>query len=654
MSTTLTRRAAAMAFAATMTIPLAQTATAAPAEPANPTATQTASQQIAYQVGTGLYIANRDGSSPRYVDGASGRPAWSPDGSRYVYNRFDCYYEPPCDGRLLSRRSDDSDLFAVVDFASRESAKMPAWTADGRRIISSGHVDCDRQHGCARIRVMHADGSEPRNLFPPDGDHLDTAPTVAPDGTVVFTRDGTQLWRYAPGDPGPTLLVDGDADRPVTGAAFAPGGHQLAYAARDADTSDTHIWVARQDGSDAVQLTHAGGTATEPAWAPDGRTIAFTYTPDQDTPTSIKEVDMASGALTTLVQRGASVAWQPGRRDAVDRAWGDDHVETAIATSRYSYFEFESLPPKRPAYAVVLTRDDLYYDALVGSAFAAANQAPLLVTNRDTLDPRVAAEIERVISFGWGPVYLLGGEQALSPRIADRLTELGVQVERIAGETHFDTALEINRRLVEGGARPRTAIVTTGTDFPDALAAGAAAGANPDTVIVLTDGWRMPASSAAYLDALNPDPTDEDGTAIVTAGGPGDHALRTAYRDGQLPSWSNLEYARLVGDTAPDTAVRVAEHFFAAPPTAAVATSRNWYDALSGGAMVAVKGGPLLITPPDRLHAAVRRYLSVNSGSLARTAMLGGPVALPASLVAPIGDAIVVPGRWDYADIHVS
>jgi hypothetical protein len=157
----------------------------------------------------------------------------------------------------------------------------------------------------------------------------------------------------------------------------------------------------------------------------------------------------------------------------------------------------------------------------------------------------------------------------------------------------------------------------------------------------------MPAQSAAYLNQLNPDPVS--GTAIVTGGGPGDRALIGAFQAGQLPSWpANIRYFPLVGPNEKDTALMLADFFFDAPPIAAVATNRTWFDALTGGAMVGFDGGPLLITDPTTLYPGVSNYLSRNSGNIFTAVMLGGPVALSDALKSPLGEAISLPGQWDF------
>lgn len=45
-------------------------------------------------------------------------------------------------------------------------------------------------------------------------------------------------------------------------------------------------------------------------------------------------------------------------------------------------------------------------------------------------------------------------------------------------------------------------------------------------------------------------------------------------------------------------------------------------------------------------------YLSTNAGNTQIAAMLGGPVALPDSMIEPLGEAISLPDRWNYTSVQ--
>jgi len=106
------------------------------------------------------------------------------------------------------------------------------------------------------------------------------------------------------------------------------------------------------------------------------------------------------------------------------RLAGVDRIATAIAASRSLWGVAGS---GRGAESVVIVRDDAFPDALAAVPLAAAERAPLLLTGSAGLDPRVSAEISRLLAPG-ATVYVVGGSNALSPEVSDGLSAAGYDV----------------------------------------------------------------------------------------------------------------------------------------------------------------------------------------------------------------------------------
>lgn len=282
----------------------------------------------------------------------------------------------------------------------------------------------------------------------------------------------------------------------------------------------------------------------------------------------------------------------------VGRVAGTDRVATAVAVSRASV-------PARQAGVVVLARADGFADGLAGGPLAAAENGPLLLTGRDRLDLRVEAELSRVLPEG-GEVVLLGGPAALKSAVEDRVAELGYRPVRVMGTDRYGTAVSIARRLGE----PNVVLLASGTDFPDALSAAAAA-ATVKGAVLLTADDQLPAPTRGYLE-------ERPEIQRIAVGGPA-----AAAAPGSVPLLGPDRYA---------TAVAIARRFHQAPSTVGVASGTTFPDALAAAPDSAGRRGPLLLSPSDGLPEVVEAYLREVAQTLADTAqpvrIYGGEKAL--------------------------
>jgi putative cell wall-binding protein len=285
---------------------------------------------------------------------------------------------------------------------------------------------------------------------------------------------------------------------------------------------------------------------------------------------------------------------------------GSDRFATAVAASNLQF------PVAGGAGAVVLARADDYPDALVGAALAAARGAPLLFTSGSVLNAATQSEIQRVLAAG-RTVYLLGGTNAIPASVATTLSSLGYVVTRYAGTDRYGTALAVANAL----GNPTTVLLATGTNFPDALAAGPAA-AHVAGVVLLTAGPVLTPSVAAYL-------SSHPGR-VYAIGGPAASA--------------DLAATPLIGSDRYGTAVAVATAFFTAPATIGVASGVTFADALAGGSLLARSAGPLLLSDPSVLSAATSTYLTGVKATVNAAFVLGGPSALSSAVQVEVGAAL--------------
>ena len=414
--------------------------------------------------------------------------------------------------------------------------------------------------------------------------------------------------------PDAEVIVVGDEREVSAGAADAAGADRRIAGADPAETAAmvAELWPSDVEGATLVGPTPeealargvAGGTLLQPV-------LYCAAEPSDATRAALagRAPVFALGGTDLLSDAAVSACLTPpdpsdGAR--VRRLAGADRIGTALDISRATFTDGS-------VGAVVLTRSDLFPDALAGTPLAVAEDAPLLLTPSDDLDGEVADELQRVLPEG-GTVHLLGGPVALSEDVADDVEALGYETVRYGGANRFETAEIVTR---SGLGTPDTVLLANGNDFPDALAAGAAAGAAGGGVL-LTDGDDLPPATEGCL--------EDNGPELFAVGGPAAAAEPDA--------------TPLVGSDRVATSIVVAEEFFDAPTAVGVATSVRFPDALAGGAAVARSGGPLLLTPPEDLDERVVSYASTNAGTIQKGFVFGGFQALSAAVEQGLVEAL--------------
>ena len=307
----------------------------------------------------------------------------------------------------------------------------------------------------------------------------------------------------------------------------------------------------------------------------------------------------------------------------IDRVAGETRVDTAIAASVAGFRDASRRVDA--ASTAILARADDFPDALAGGALAVAENAPLLLTDRDRLPTAVESELRRL---GVEDVIILGGEQAVSAAVADRLDELGLRVERIAGDDRFATAAAIAARV--GAADTGEVVLTLGAAadpnraWPDALSAGALA-ASPDRLpVLLTRGDAVP---PATMDALR----DLDASEVLLLGGP--VAISSAAED-QLRA-AGYSVRRLAGEDRYATSAAVVQDAMRRRPTnvpvhVSLVTGANFPDGLAAAGLAGARDGVVLLVPPTTLGSSDPSAIALqrHADQFDLGAVLGGPVAV--------------------------
>lgn len=222
----------------------------------------------------------------------------------------------------------------------------------------------------------------------------------------------------------------------------------------------------------------------------------------------------------------------------------------------------------------------------------------------------------------------------MSANVAGQLVTDGLTIDRVAGPERFATAAAVAQLGTHPfvgtlGTEGRTAIVTSGVSFPDALA-GSAMAYSQSFPILLSQVTSLPSVTATALSNLGIQHVLLlGGTAAVSAG-----VAQTLVGDG-------MTVQRVAGNDRTQTATAIAtlETTQLGFSTTAVNLARGdtYPDALTGGAYSgeAINKSPILLADsPTNLGPYTTAYLTANASTIATIHVFGGTSAITATTAA--------------------
>lgn len=143
-----------------------------------------------------------------------------------------------------------------------------------------------------------------------------------------------------------------------------------------------------------------------------------------------------------------------------------------------------------------------YEDALSVAPYNYATKKPLFLTDYTTglLDENTLAAMK---AQGITRIHIVGGTSVVPQAVEDQLREQGIQIDRIAGETAYDTSIALADFLLTKGMHANNVGVATGWGFADALSGAALCGKN-NSILLLADASNV----RAVKDVIEPHKSD--------------------------------------------------------------------------------------------------------------------------------------------------
>lgn len=279
--------------------------------------------------------------------------------------------------------------------------------------------------------------------------------------------------------------------------------------------------------------------------------------------------------------------------------------------------------------SVVIANGQNYADALAGIPLASYLNSPILLTKGvGSLEPEILAKIEE---YGTGTAFILGGPSAVSEEISDQLKDMGMTVTRLAGQSRYDTAVEIAQFNFDFLDVTRTAFLVSGENFPDALSAGTVAAITRANILFCPRNGEIKECVAELI-------TENGINNIVIVGGP--NAIDTR-AEAELAALG-VETKRIYGSSRYDTSLAVYKEYanIFVPSLLTFATGANFPDALAGGALSANLKAPVILVNNNNDNTAITK--EITGLNVEKVIVYGGENAVSSGTIRKIFDDIPI------------
>ncbi|WP_254908705.1 cell wall-binding repeat-containing protein [Clostridium tyrobutyricum] len=190
-------------------------------------------------------------------------------------------------------------------------------------------------------------------------------------------------------------------------------------------------------------------------------------------------------SLASLVISGSVISTTGVKaEETTSRLGGSDRYETAVKISQAGW--------KSGSDYVVLANGQGFADALCANPIARSKDAPILLTESNSLNSSTLAELKRLNAKH---VIVVGGTGVVPTAIENTIkTQLNADVTRYGGADRYETSVKIAKAL----GNTSKIVLASGKDFADALSVGPAASIEGIPVI-LTQPDQLPTVTSDYI-----------------------------------------------------------------------------------------------------------------------------------------------------------
>lgn len=273
------------------------------------------------------------------------------------------------------------------------------------------------------------------------------------------------------------------------------------------------------------------------------------------------------------------------KSEKIQRLSGDNRYETSVEVSEKNF---------KSADTVVLASGQNIADALVASSYADIEEAPILLTNKNSISDEVLDEIERLKA---DKVVIVGGQSSISSSVESRLKKEDIKVTRISGSDRFDTSDKLSQEVSRLSKKSSQAILVNGYKNIDALSVSSLA-TKEELPILLNGRNALNMSVKNRLRQMNV-------KKVYIIGGNNSISSDVEKELKRM----QISVARLSGTDRYETSANIAKYAYKDFDEAIVASGENPVDALAASTLTGKKEAPILLTNKNKIPKSIKKII---------------------------------------------